>query len=179
MLEGCDTATAGRLSVLSLAPVITAYEHAMTEGEGRNTWRSDRRHSPCPRDAAGVYLAFLASLGYRLSRIEQALVDDIPYTGETSPDDLEAAGNNPPWSASPDRRDSQVDGGSAGAAISGGGMEGTSSALSDGDAPGDDADENDDLSRRQDRSGPKEEPGPETVAELGPQTSSDAQQVAA
>lgn len=78
MLEGCATATAGRLSVLLLAPVITAYEHAMTEGEGRNTWRSDGRHSPCPRAAAGTYLAFLASLGYQLSLIEQALVDDTP-----------------------------------------------------------------------------------------------------
>jgi hypothetical protein len=87
MLESCDTATAGRLSLLSLAPVITAYEYAMTEGEGRNTWRSDGRHSPCPRGAAGAYLAFLAGLGYRLSLIEQALVDDVPYVGETLPDE--------------------------------------------------------------------------------------------
>jgi ParB family chromosome partitioning protein len=44
----CDTATPGRLTVVALGPVITAYEYAMTEGEGRNTWRTDR-YSPCPR----------------------------------------------------------------------------------------------------------------------------------
>ncbi|HET9897674.1 MAG TPA: ParB N-terminal domain-containing protein [Streptosporangiaceae bacterium] len=38
----CDTATTGRLTIITLAPVITAYEHAMTEAEGRNTWRTDR-----------------------------------------------------------------------------------------------------------------------------------------
>ena len=47
-LELCDTAPAARLPLLMLAPVVTAYEHAMTEGEGRNTWRTDR-YSPCPR----------------------------------------------------------------------------------------------------------------------------------
>jgi hypothetical protein len=31
----CDTAPAGRLTVIALASIITAYEHAMTEGEKR------------------------------------------------------------------------------------------------------------------------------------------------
>lgn len=76
-----DTAPAGRLAVIMLAPIVTAYEHAMTEGEGKNTWRTDR-YSPCPRVAAGTYLAFLAGLGYRLSDIEQAVADGAPYNGD-------------------------------------------------------------------------------------------------
>lgn len=87
MLDSCDTATASRLALLILAPIVTAYEHAMTEGEGRNTWRTDR-YSPCPRAEAGRYLAFLAGLGYELSAIEQAVVNEAPYTGETQPDGL-------------------------------------------------------------------------------------------
>jgi len=56
----------------------------MTEGEGKNTWRLDR-YSPCPE--AGRYLAFLASIGYQLSAIEQAVASGIPYTGDTPPGD--------------------------------------------------------------------------------------------
>jgi ParB family transcriptional regulator, chromosome partitioning protein len=116
MSEGCDTATAGRLALLSLAPIITAYEYAMSEGEGRNTWRSDGRHSPCLLGAASAYLALLASLGYRLSRIEQALVDDIPYAGEIPPDELEAVSDDPPQAAGQDSGDSQAGDDSADAA---------------------------------------------------------------
>jgi ParB family chromosome partitioning protein len=85
-LDACDTAPAGRVALLLLGPVVTAYEQAMTDGEGRNTWRTDR-YSPCPRDQAGRYLAFLASAGYQLSDIERAVVDGMPYTGETPPGD--------------------------------------------------------------------------------------------
>jgi ParB-like chromosome segregation protein Spo0J len=81
LLDTCVTAAAGRLPLLILAPIVTAYEHAMTEGEGRNTWRTDR-YAPCPRAEAGRYLAFLASLGYELSTIEQAVADGTPYIGE-------------------------------------------------------------------------------------------------
>jgi integrase len=103
----CGTAPAGRLTVIMLAPVITAYEHAMTDGEGKNTWRTDR-YSPCPRADAGTYLAFLAGLGYRLSGIEQAVADGTPWTGDTPPESLltgpddnrQLAGSEPP--ASPD-----------------------------------------------------------------------------
>jgi ParB family chromosome partitioning protein len=69
-----------------LAPIVTAYELAMTEGEGKSTWRPDR-YSPCPYTEAGRYLAFLASLGYQLSVIEQDVADSTPYTGETPPGD--------------------------------------------------------------------------------------------
>jgi ParB family chromosome partitioning protein len=79
----CETATAGRLTVAMLAPIVTAYEHAMTSGEGRNTWRTDR-YSPCPRSRAGQYLAFLTGLGYQPSNIELAVTDGVPYTGDTT-----------------------------------------------------------------------------------------------
>jgi len=63
--KDCDTVTTGRLALAILAPIVTAYEHAMTDAEGRNTWRTDRC-SPCPRGDAGIYLAFLASIGHAL-----------------------------------------------------------------------------------------------------------------
>jgi ParB family chromosome partitioning protein len=85
LLQICDTTAAGRLPLLMLGPIITAYEQAMTEGEGKNTWRTDR-YAPCPRREAGRYLAFLASIGYELTVIEQTLADDTPYTGDTPPD---------------------------------------------------------------------------------------------
>jgi len=90
--QACDTATTGRLTVLMLAPVITAYEHAMTEAEGRNTWRTDR-YSPCPRAAASGYLTFLSSIGYQLSGIEQAVAGGVAYTGETSDDGVLRTGD--------------------------------------------------------------------------------------
>jgi len=77
-LQICDTITAGRLPLLALGPVVTAYEQAMSDA---NTWRTDR-YSPCPRRDAGRYLAFLASVGYELSGIEHALAGDVPYTGD-------------------------------------------------------------------------------------------------
>ena len=66
-----------------LAPIAAAYEDAMTGTEAaRSTWRADR-YSPCPRPDAGRYLAFLASIGYQLTVIEQAVADGVPYTGDT------------------------------------------------------------------------------------------------
>ncbi len=90
--QACGTATTGRLMVLMLAPVITAYEHAMTDAEGRNTWRTDR-YSPCPRAAASSYLTFLAAIGYHLSAIERAVAEGIPYTGDIPDDDVLSAGD--------------------------------------------------------------------------------------
>jgi ParB-like chromosome segregation protein Spo0J len=81
--EGCDTCPAVRLPLLMLAPIAAAYEAAMSGTEAaRGTWRADR-YSPCPRPDAGRYLAFLASIGYHLSVIEQAVADGLPYTGDT------------------------------------------------------------------------------------------------
>ena len=62
---------------MMFAPIATAFESAMTEGEGRNTWRTDR-YSPCPRQQAADYLNLLAALGYQLSGIEQAVAAPAP-----------------------------------------------------------------------------------------------------
>ena len=89
-LEACDTVAAGRVPLLMLGPIVTAFEQAMTEGEGRNTWRLDR-YSPCPRNEAGRYLAFLGTIGYQLSDIERAVAGGEPYTGDTPPGDCLAS----------------------------------------------------------------------------------------
>ncbi len=77
-----------------LAPIAVTYEYAMTQGEGRNTWRIDGRYSPCPRTQAGDYLAFLASIGHTLTPIEQAVADGIPWTGDTPTETLNS-GDDP------------------------------------------------------------------------------------
>ena len=52
-LEICDTAAAARLPLLMLAPIAVTYEHAMTQGEGRNTWRTDTATAPAPAPRPG------------------------------------------------------------------------------------------------------------------------------
>jgi hypothetical protein len=79
-------------------PIATAYEHAMTDGEGRNTWRTDR-YSPCPRTEAASYLKFLASIGYQLSGIEQAVADLTAYTVEAPANDPITGGPDQPGPA--------------------------------------------------------------------------------
>jgi ParB family chromosome partitioning protein len=108
-IAGCDAGKAldssgscqpSRLPLLMLAPVVAAYEGEMcgADASRRATWREDR-YSPCPRSDAGRYLAFLASLGYPLAPIEQAVADGVPYTGDTpavlDPDGSVAAGSDP------------------------------------------------------------------------------------
>ncbi len=79
----CAASAPGRLLLLMLAPLVTAYEHEIAGDDiRRTTWRTDRP-SPCPRAEAGAYLAFLAALGYELCPIEQAVADGIPYGGDT------------------------------------------------------------------------------------------------
>jgi ParB family chromosome partitioning protein len=77
-LEIADTTATARLPLLMLAPIAAAYERALADSA---TWRIDR-YSICPRREAGAYFAFLASVGYELSAIEQAVADGIAYTGE-------------------------------------------------------------------------------------------------
>jgi hypothetical protein len=77
-LDICDTTAVARLPLLMFSPIAVTYEYAMTQGEGRNTWRTDNRYSPYPRSQAGEYLAFLASIGHTLTPIEQAGADGIP-----------------------------------------------------------------------------------------------------
>ena len=97
----CDTAAAGRLPLVMLAPVVAAYEHAMSEGEGKNTWRADR-YSPCPREQAAGYLRFLASIGYQLSAIEQAVAGLAAYTGEAPAGDPIISGPDQPGPDGPE-----------------------------------------------------------------------------
>ena len=109
-LEICDTAAAARLPLLLLAPIAVTYEYAMTEGLGRATWRTDHTYSPCPRAEAGHYLAFLASLGYHLAPIEQAVADGVPWTGDNPEDQLTAQDSDSadrlePGSAGPEGED--------------------------------------------------------------------------
>jgi len=95
-LEICDTTAAARLPLLMFTPVAVTYEYAMTQGEGRNTWRTDGRYSPCPRAQACEYLTFLASIGHTLSPIEQAVADGIPWTGDSSTEALTSGDDDPP-----------------------------------------------------------------------------------
>jgi ParB-like chromosome segregation protein Spo0J len=93
-LEICGTTAAGRLPLLMLAPIAVAYEHAMTQNEGRNTWRTDR-YSPCPRDQAAGYLGLLASVGYELTPIERAVADGVAWTGDPPADTTAGSGDSP------------------------------------------------------------------------------------
>ena len=82
VLRDCETYPPARLPLLTLTPIAIAYESEMAgEGDRRNTWRTDR-WAPCSRKDAGRWLAFLASLGYELSAIEQAVAQGVPYEGE-------------------------------------------------------------------------------------------------
>jgi ParB family chromosome partitioning protein len=101
-LEICDTAAASRLPLLMLTPIATTYEYAMTDGLGRATWRTD---STCPRTEAGRYLSFLASLGYHLAPIEQAVADGLPYNGDDPEDQLTAEDGREVVGPEPDSAD--------------------------------------------------------------------------
>jgi ParB family chromosome partitioning protein len=107
-LDTSSTCQPSRLPLLMLAPVVAAYEGEMygTDATRRATWREDR-YSPCSRNDAGRYLAFLAGLGYPLAPIEQAVAAGVPYIGDTpinpdsggpgaadGDDDAPAAGGN-------------------------------------------------------------------------------------
>jgi ParB family chromosome partitioning protein len=130
-LEICDTAPASRLPLVMLGPIATAYEHAMTDGEGRNTWRTDR-YSPCPRTEAGGYLRFLASIGYQLSGIEQAVADLTAYAGEAPADAPITGGPDQPGPDGPEGPGDGPDQPGAEPAIADG--------PDDGDIPADSAD---------------------------------------
>ena len=106
--ENTGTWTAGRLPIAILAVIAASYEERMDGDQGRFTWRTDRRYTQCPRDDAGAYFRFLASVGYELSPIEQAVTDGVPYTGDQPADDLGAQGET---STTPD--DSAEAGGNA------------------------------------------------------------------
>jgi ParB family transcriptional regulator, chromosome partitioning protein len=81
----------GRLPLALLAVIATAYEDRMDGDAGRATWRTDQRYTQCNREEAGTYLRFLASAGYELSPVEQAVAGGQPYTGDQPGDALDAA----------------------------------------------------------------------------------------
>jgi ParB family transcriptional regulator, chromosome partitioning protein len=114
-LEICDTTAAARLPLLMLAPIAVTHEYAMTQGEGRNTWRTDNRYSPCPRTQAGHYLAFLASVGYQLTPIERAVADGVPWTGDTPAEDSLPADDDPTSDEGPGTTEEPDAGGQPGA----------------------------------------------------------------
>jgi ParB family transcriptional regulator, chromosome partitioning protein len=109
--EACQAAKPGRLALLQFAVVAVAYEHAITHGDaGRSTWREDR-YTTRPREQARRYLAFLSSLGYPLSGIEQAVADGTAWTG-----DEPAAGENAAMAVGGDDPGLAADGAAAPAA---------------------------------------------------------------
>ncbi|MGW7208488.1 ParB/RepB/Spo0J family partition protein [Streptomyces sp. NPDC054837] len=88
LAERTKTATPARLTLLNFAVLAATFEKRM--GEVR-TWRTDRTARSAVyelseiRADARTWLTFLAEIGYPLSRIEQAIVDDEPYQ-ESEPD---------------------------------------------------------------------------------------------
>jgi ParB family chromosome partitioning protein len=93
--DATDAWTAGRLPLAILAVIATAYEDRMDGDAGRATWRTDQRFTQCNREEAGAYLRFLASTGYEMSRVEQAVADGVPYTGDNPDDDLTSTDEQP------------------------------------------------------------------------------------
>lgn len=87
--ERLDGWKPGRLPVVQLALVLTAYEVLLTSDSGKACWRptSERRFPPVTREDAGAYFAQLAALGYQLSTIEQAMADGVHYAGEPGLDE--------------------------------------------------------------------------------------------
>jgi len=90
--ENTSTWPAVRLPIAILAGIAASYEERMDGDSGRFTWRTDRRYTQCPRADAGAYFRFLASVGYELSPIEQAVTDGVPYTGDEPADALGTRG---------------------------------------------------------------------------------------
>jgi ParB family chromosome partitioning protein len=82
VLRDCETYPLARLPLLVLAPIAIAYESEMAgDGDRKSTWRTDT-WAPCSRKDAGRWLMFLASLGYPMSAIEQAVARGVPYEGQ-------------------------------------------------------------------------------------------------
>lgn len=78
-------ATDKRLPLVLLASIAAAYEHGLAvAGDHNQVWRTDR-YSSCPRTDAATWLRFLAEIGHALTPIEQAVADNVPYTGDDTP----------------------------------------------------------------------------------------------
>ncbi|WP_327393790.1 ParB N-terminal domain-containing protein (plasmid) [Streptomyces sp. NBC_01186] len=89
-----ENANAARLNLSNFAIIAACYEHRISEVQ---TWRTDRPQwdTEAIRSDARAYLGFLASIGYRLSPIEHAIVDDEPFTLPEETDDALDAEDSP------------------------------------------------------------------------------------
>ncbi|MFF3982344.1 ParB/RepB/Spo0J family partition protein [Streptomyces sp. NPDC001828] len=80
--ERAKAATPAKLTLLNFAVLAASFEKRTSEVR---TWRTDSTarsavyELPETRSDARTWLAFLATIGYPLSSIEQAIVDDEPY----------------------------------------------------------------------------------------------------
>jgi len=88
--DATDAWTAARLPLALLAVIVTSYEDRMDGDAGRATWRTDQHFTQCNRNEAGAYFRFLASIGYEMAPVEQAVADGVPYTGDQPGDELTA-----------------------------------------------------------------------------------------
>ncbi|MEV7395052.1 ParB N-terminal domain-containing protein [Streptomyces sp. NPDC091215] len=86
--ERAKSATPAKLTLLNFAVLAATFEKRMSEAR---TWRTDTAaRSSVPelreiREDARTWLTFLAEIGYPLSAVEQAVVDDAAYQ-ESEPD---------------------------------------------------------------------------------------------
>lgn len=94
LAERAKTATPAKLTLLNFAVLAATFKKRMNEVR---TWRTDRTAQSSVyelreiRQDARTWLTFLAEIGYPLSGVEQAVVDDEPYQ-EHEPDADDADG---------------------------------------------------------------------------------------
>src|SRR2546421_9234914 len=69
-------ATAKRLILLTLLPLVAGFEKNMSDGRWRTDDDQGYRHE---RKQAAEWLKLLVALGYKLSPIEQAVMEDRAY----------------------------------------------------------------------------------------------------
>ncbi|MEU2284223.1 ParB/RepB/Spo0J family partition protein [Streptomyces sp. NPDC013178] len=92
--ERAGSATPAKLTLLNFAVLAATFEKRMSE---TRTWRTDSTARSAVyelheiRGDARTWLSFLAEIGYPLSSVEQAIVDDEPYQ-EGEPDTADADG---------------------------------------------------------------------------------------
>jgi ParB family transcriptional regulator, chromosome partitioning protein len=108
-----DAWAPGRLPLGLLAVIAAAYEDRMDGAEGRKTWRTDQRYTQCDRGEAGFYLRFLASAGYELSPVEEAVAGGFAYTGDRANDELPPASTRGGDGEVPETGDASADPGDA------------------------------------------------------------------
>ncbi|MEV4040384.1 ParB/RepB/Spo0J family partition protein [Streptomyces umbrinus] len=94
LAERAKSATPAKLTLLNFAVLAATFEKRMSEAR---TWRTDATARSAVyelreiRQDARTWLTFLAEIGYPLSSVEQAVVDDEPYQ-EHEPDTVDTDG---------------------------------------------------------------------------------------